>query len=52
VSSHLAKLRALDIVRYETAGGHVRCWLKHPNEMKRLLEALGGVVEVSAKFGR
>jgi DNA-binding transcriptional ArsR family regulator len=45
VSIHLAKLRAMDVVRYDTAGKEVRYWLKHKSEMKgllRMLESSGG----------
>jgi hypothetical protein len=38
VSTHLAKLRAMDVVRYDTAGKEVRYWLKHKPEMKTLLK--------------
>ena len=36
VSGHLAKLRAADIVRYDTAGKEVRYWLKHRGETRAL----------------
>jgi hypothetical protein len=32
VSGHLAKLRAADLVRYNTDGKQVRYWLKHKRE--------------------
>ena len=41
VSGHLAKLRAVDLVRYDTAGKEVRYWLKHNGETRELLKALG-----------
>jgi predicted transcriptional regulator len=48
VSGHLAKLRALDVVRYDSAGKEVRYWLKHHGETRALLKALETVVRVSA----
>ena len=32
ISTHLAKLRAADIVRYDSEGKNVRYWLKHSGE--------------------
>jgi DNA-binding transcriptional ArsR family regulator len=32
VSGHLAKLRAADLVRYDTDGKQVRYWLKHKRD--------------------
>jgi len=49
VSIHLAKLRAADVVRYDTAGKETRYWLKHTAEMKGLLKMLEKVIDVSAK---
>ncbi len=51
VSGHLAKLRAADVVRYDTAGKEVRYWLKHKGEIRGLLKALKRVVHVSSKLG-
>ena len=50
VSGHLAKLRAADVVRYDTAGKEVRYWLKHKGEMEGLLKALHKVVHASSRF--
>ncbi len=50
VSGHLAKLRAVDLVRYDTAGKEVRYWLKHNGETRELLKALGKVVQASSKL--
>jgi DNA-binding transcriptional ArsR family regulator len=50
VSIHLAKLRAADVVRYDTRGKETRYWLKHKIEMKGLLKSLERVVEASAKL--
>jgi predicted transcriptional regulator len=51
VSIHLGKLRAADVVRYDTSGKETRYWLKHKSEMKGLLKMLDGVVNASAKLG-
>jgi hypothetical protein len=50
VSGHLAKLRALDMVRYDSAGKEVRYWLKHRGETRGLLKALEKVVRASGKL--
>lgn len=50
VSGHLAKLRAADIVRYDTAGKEVRYWLKHHGDTHVLLKALETVVHASGKL--
>ena len=50
VSGHLAKLRAADIVRYDTVGKEVRYWLKHHGETRGLLKALEKVVHASGKL--
>ncbi len=50
VSTHLAKLRTADLVRYETDGRRTRYRLKHPGEIHRLLEALSGVVVGAARM--
>ena len=51
VSSHLAKLRAADIVRYDMAGKEVRYWLKHHGETRALFKALEKIVHASGKLG-
>jgi DNA-binding transcriptional ArsR family regulator len=51
VSGHLAKLRAADIVRYDSDGKNVRYWLKHHGETRALLKALEKVVHASTKLG-
>jgi hypothetical protein len=51
VSGHLAKLRAADMVRYDTAGKEVRYWLKHRGETRALLRSLEKVVHASGKLG-
>jgi hypothetical protein len=50
VSGDLAKLRAADVVRYDTAGKEVRYWLKHKGEIQGLLKALHKVVHASSRF--
>ena len=50
VSIHLGKLRAADVVRYDTSGKETRYWLKHKAEMKGLLRALERVVNASSKL--
>jgi DNA-binding transcriptional ArsR family regulator len=50
VSGHLAKLRAADVVRYDTAGKQVRYWLKHRGEMRTVLKALEKVVHASSRI--
>ncbi|MGH7775410.1 MAG: ArsR/SmtB family transcription factor [Candidatus Binatia bacterium] len=50
ISGHLAKLRTADVVRYETAGGRTRYWLKHLEEMKAVLRVLSRAVKVSTRL--
>ena len=50
VSGHLAKLRAADMVRYDTAGKEMRYWLKHNGETRELLKALEKIVHASSKL--
>ena len=50
ISIHLGKLRAADVVRYDTSGKETRDWLKHKSEMKGLLRMLEKVVDASAKL--
>jgi hypothetical protein len=47
---HLGKLRAADVVRYDTRGREVRYWLKHRSEMRGFLKTMERVVEASAKM--
>jgi DNA-binding transcriptional ArsR family regulator len=51
VSGHLAKLRAADMVRYDTVGKEVRYWLKRRGETRALLRSLEKVVHASGKLG-
>ena len=50
VSGHLAKLRAADLVRYDTDGKQVRYWLKHKRDTSKLLKALETIVHSSIKL--
>jgi DNA-binding transcriptional ArsR family regulator len=50
VSGHLAKLRAADLVRYNTDGKQVRYWLKHKRETSKLLKALETIVHSSSEL--
>jgi DNA-binding transcriptional ArsR family regulator len=50
VSGHLAKLRAADLVRYDTVGKEVRYWLKHRGETRALIKALEKVVHAAGKL--
>jgi DNA-binding transcriptional ArsR family regulator len=50
VSGHLAKLRAADIVRYDSDGKNVRYWLKHRSETRGLLKALEKIVNSTSKM--
>jgi len=51
VSGLLARLRAADLVRYDTTGREVRYWLKHKRETQELLKVLEKVVHTSARLG-
>jgi predicted transcriptional regulator len=50
VSTVSGKLRAADVVRYDTSGKETRCWLKYKSGMKRLLRMPEKVVDVPAKL--
>jgi DNA-binding transcriptional ArsR family regulator len=50
VSGHLAKLRAADLVRYDTDGKQVRYRLKHKRDTGKLLKALETIVHSSSKL--
>ena len=49
VSGHLAKLRAADVVRYDSVGKEVRYCLEHHGETRALLKALERVVHAAGK---
>lgn len=44
VSTYLARLRTADFIRYEADGGRTRYHLKHPEQIRQLLNTLQGVV--------
>ena len=44
VSTHLARLRTADLVRYEADGRRTHYHLKHPKEIRHLLTTLRGLV--------
>jgi DNA-binding transcriptional ArsR family regulator len=50
VSGHLAKLRAADLVRYDTDRKQVRYWLKHKRDTGKLLKALETIVHSSSNL--
>jgi len=50
VSEHLAKLRAADIVRYDSKGKEVHYWLKHKRDTLDLLKAVEKVVHAASKL--
>jgi DNA-binding transcriptional ArsR family regulator len=47
-SNILGALRLAELVRYETEGRHARYRLKHPRELKRILDALSGFVKTTS----
>ena len=47
-SNILGALRLAELVRYETEGRHARYRLKHPREVKRILDALSGFVRTTS----
>ncbi|HEC79381.1 MAG TPA: ArsR family transcriptional regulator [candidate division WOR-3 bacterium] len=49
VSHHLAKLRSLEIVRYEAKNDGFYYWIKYPKELKMILTALNVFVQRSRK---
>jgi predicted transcriptional regulator len=50
VSEHLGKLRAADVVRYDSKGREVRYWLKHKRESEERLRVLEKMVHASSKL--
>jgi DNA-binding transcriptional ArsR family regulator len=47
-SNILGALRLAEVVRYETEGRHTRYRLKHPREVRRILDALSGFVKTTS----
>ena len=50
VSSHLAKLRNADVVRYDSAGREVNYRLKHKRETRELIKAMDRVVQAANRM--
>jgi DNA-binding transcriptional ArsR family regulator len=47
-SNILGALRLAEVVRYETEGRHARYRLKHPREIRKILDALSGFVKITS----
>ena len=47
-SNILGGLRLAELVRYETEGRYARYRLKHPRQIRRILEALSGFVKTTS----
>jgi DNA-binding transcriptional ArsR family regulator len=47
-SNILAALRLAEVVRYETEGRHAQYRLKHPREVRRILNALSGFIKTTS----
>ena len=47
-SNILGALRLAELVRYETEGRHARYRLKHPREIRQILDALAGFVRTTS----
>ena len=47
-SNILGALRLAEVVRYETEGRHARYRLKHPREIRRILDARSGFVKTTS----
>jgi DNA-binding transcriptional ArsR family regulator len=47
-SNILGALRLAEVVRYETEGRQARYRLKHPREIRRILDALAGFVKTTS----
>lgn len=47
-SNILGALRLAELVRYETEGRHARYRLKHPREVRKVLDALCGFVKATS----
>ena len=52
VSNVLAALRLAEVVRYETEGKWTRYRIKHPREVRKVLEALAGFVKSASAVRR
>ncbi len=49
VSHHLAKLRSLEIVRYEVKADGICYWIKYPDELLAIIKALNHFVARTLK---
>jgi DNA-binding transcriptional ArsR family regulator len=49
VSHVLAALRLAEVVRYETDGRRSRYRLKHPREIRRILNSLSGFIDSASR---
>ncbi len=49
VSHHLAALKKLEIVRYETKSDCVYYWVKYPQELRAILESLQAFIQRTQK---
>jgi hypothetical protein len=47
-SNILGGLRLAELVRYETEGRHARYRLKHPRELRRILDSLSGFIKTTS----
>lgn len=52
ISNVLAVLRLAEVVRYETEGRQARYRLKHPREVRKVLDALSGFVKAASAVRR
>ena len=52
VSNVLSALRLAEVVRYETEGKRTRYRLKHPREVRKILESLAGFVKSASAVQR
>lgn len=50
ISNVLAALRLAEMVRYDSDGRNSRYRLKHPREVRRLLDGLAGFVKTASAF--
>ena len=49
---HLSRLRLAQIVRYETRSGETVYWIKHPRQVRSLLDALDGFISAAGRADR
>ena len=51
-SNILGALRLAELVRYDTEGRHARYRVKHPREVRKVLDALSGFVKTASPTHR